>query len=115
VNATPIPYKEESSDGLGETAAKTWQYRYEPPDDPDSVLLTGPCPACEDTFVYDWPLEVVRAEVAVGKVADRGPVAAESDESTLAITVVCRCQVLHPGSNGEPGCGRSWTLNIPRP
>ena len=97
-------YQEESSGELGELAAKQWRYRYDPVDDPERVLLTGPCPECQDVFEYDWPLTVVRADVA--------PEPA-SDASWLTIPVICRCRVEHPGAEGEKGCGRSWTLTVP--
>ncbi len=113
-----VSYEEESSDALGEAAAKTWQYRYQPPDDPDTVVLTGPCPKCLHTFAYDWPLVLVREDFAArAESADRetaGPGHAES-EPAHPVTVVCRCGITHPQANGEKGCGRSWTLQIPPP
>ena len=110
-----IPYVEESSDALGAAAARTWQYRYQPADDPDTVVLTGPCPKCGHTFVYDWPLVLVREDFAAPgerETVARGDTAADA---THPVTVVCRCSVVHPQADGERGCGRSWTLLLSRP
>lgn len=99
--AEPLPYREESSDELGAVAASTWTYRYDLDGANEQVVLSGPCPACDDTFVYPWPLALVRDAVSA---RSRG----------LPVPVLCRCDIPHPGApRGERGCGRGWTLTVP--
>lgn len=91
---------------LGQRAAAEWRYRFDPTDDPERVLLTGPCPECRDVFEYDWPLSVVRSDVLPEvNIETRG----------LLIPVICRCKVEHPGADGEKGCGRSWMMTVREP
>lgn len=112
-------YKEESDERLGQQAAASWRYRCEPADDPDRVILSGSCPKCRHSFDYDWPLVVVRQDAVTPGRVDQGDGAAEPGSAawegageTERIPVICRCRVTHPGSNGEKGCGRSWTLTV---
>lgn len=97
------PYEEITSDELGERAAEQMSYRFEPEDEPEDVVITGPCPRCAGAMTYTWPLVVVRDLIA-----------AERTE-TLQITVVCRCEGTHAGAGTEAGCGAYWTLSVPRP
>jgi hypothetical protein len=101
-----IAYVEESSDALGAAAARTWRYRYQPPDDPDMVVLTGPCPKCGHTFVYGWR----------GRISPlvREDFAAPLDRETVA-RGGSAADASHPVAGGEKGCGRSWTLLVSRP
>jgi hypothetical protein len=106
--AKPIPYLEESSSAMGELASKTWTYTFEPDPHPDTVRLVGLCPACDDAVDYPYPLGLVRSTVTVDRQT-------ESDSDSMPIPVICRCKVAHPKANGERGCGRGWTLKVPRP
>jgi len=97
------PYDEVTGQELGELAAREFSYRFEPADEPDDVVLTGPCPRCRGEMTYEWPLMVVRRTVA----------AASPEE--LEVPVICRCTRNHAGADGEPGCGAYWNLRVPRP
>jgi hypothetical protein len=97
------PYEEITSDELGERAAERMSYSFEPEDEPEDVVITGPCPRCAGAMTYMWPLVVVRDLIA-----------AERTE-TLQITVVCRCGGTHAGAGSEVGCGAYWMLSVPRP
>ena len=97
------PYEEVTSDELGERAAREMSYRFDPEDEPEDVVITGPCPRCVGEMTYTWPLVVVRDLVA------------RERAETLQITVICRCAAKHPGAGSEQGCGAYWTLTVPRP
>lgn len=95
------PWVEESTDAYGEQAAKTIRYRPEPATDPTDLIFEGPCPRCQHTFVYKWPLEVVRGL---------------GDETGDVVTVSCQCPVLHPGRPEKAdGCGAYWNVTAPWP
>jgi hypothetical protein len=97
------PYDEVSSDELGERAAREMSYRFEPADEPEDVVITGPCPRCQGSMTYTWPMLVVRQTVA------------REAQDALEITVICRCRAEHRGADREAGCGAYWTLWVPRP
>ncbi|HET6918780.1 MAG TPA: hypothetical protein VFI46_04855 [Jiangellaceae bacterium] len=96
-----IRYKQESKPEYGQKAAQTWTFTFDPAPHPDRVRLQGECPVCGHPSEFPWPLNLVR------------DIAANSAE--LPVPVFCRCLETHPGSRGEPGCGRAWTLMVPRP
>lgn len=99
-----IKYKEESTEALGATAAKSWSAAFDPPDEPTTVLLNGPCPRCQHPSQSVWPLVIVREVVA-----------AEDDAGAIPIPVKCRCRAEHGAPDGELGCGRYWTLTVKEP
>ena len=104
-----LPYLEESSEALGQSAAKNWQFRFDPAEKPTQVLLEGACPKCGHPFPYAWPLVVMRANLLS---LPRRP----SPKEPLTIAVICGCSIKHPGAaDGERGCGRHWSLIVPSP
>ena len=105
---TMIPYHEETEASFGTAAASTWTYEYQPAEAPDHIHFSGKCPKCNHDAEYVWPLQIVR----------QNSLESEDDETENgADTVLIRCQCgeSHPESNGEQGCGRYWTLVVPRP
>jgi hypothetical protein len=98
-----MKYEEVTSEAFAERAAVEMSYQFEPADDPEDVVFTGPCPRCEVEMTYTWPLIVVR-EVAAAPV-----------EEQIEVTVICQCPRTHPGAGGERGCGAYFNLRIPRP
>ncbi len=99
-----VRYQEESNPELATTASAGWRFRFDPDDGPEWVVLAGACPKCGHEFEYRYPLVPL---VVAGELPD--------DRKVLTIRVRCRCSTRHPGSRGEAGCGRSWTLRVPRP
>jgi hypothetical protein len=104
MGGSDVPYDEVSSDELGAAAASSWTFRFDPPSDPDQVVLRGACPRCEHAFEYVWPLLLVRDESSLEQ---------REDDDRITIPVVCRCEVAHPGADDDRGCGASWTLVVP--
>ncbi len=103
-------FAEESSAALGEKAAATWTYDYLPAEDPDHVYLQGPCPHCRHHSEFRWPLYIVREDIARADEPEQ-----EIQEAIETVVVRCQCDKNHPGSNGEKGCGRYWTLTVAKP
>ncbi len=99
----PIPYEEVSTPEFGESAARTWSFALEPPDDPQVVVLRGTCPRCFDAATYDWPLRMVR-----------GAPLPEPVSKAILVTVICFCDVTHPRAGGKKGCGGYWEFKVPR-
>ena len=92
----PRPWVEQTSDDIGQKAAKQTWYEYLPPGNPTFVQFTGQCPVCEDPFLYDHPLEYLRT------------VAAEP------VIVICQCSETHTGRpENTSGCGAYWVAEVP--
>jgi hypothetical protein len=101
-----MPWLEQTSDDFGPSASESFSYRFEPRTAPDRILLQGPCPRCQEHFTFDWPLEVVQAQVSV-----------DVEENEVPVTVYCQCTGSHPGRPPEEkqGCGAYWNLLVPEP
>lgn len=95
-NSLATPWREQTSDLIGQMAAQQTWYEYLPEGNPSFVQFTGRCPVCQHAFLYDHPLEYVRA-VAVEPVI-----------------VMCRCSDSHAGRPERTlGCGAYWTAEAP--
>lgn len=96
-------WEEISAREFAEKAAADFDYRFMPPENPDHIELTGPCPRCGDDFYYEWPLEIVRS------------IRSDSDPGFVAVTIYCQCESGHVGRpDDEPaGCGAYWNLDVP--
>lgn len=100
-STTELEWLEESKDEYGRLAATTIPYSRRPPTDPDQLVFDGPCPRCPHSFVYVWPLTVVRAA---------GP----GMRKTTTVLVRCECEGTHANRPPEKkrGCGAFWTVEV---
>lgn len=100
-----LPYAEVTEQGYAETAATTFVARRVGP----AVVLTGPCPRCQDPITCSLVDEVFRRgdPRAPARPAEPPP----RDAKPPYRTVLCTCAVAHPyRPEGRIGCGAYWTL-----
>jgi|ERR1035438_651639 hypothetical protein len=107
-----MSYKEESSPSYGEEAARSWTYEYLPTGRPDHIAFDGTCPKCAHESTYRWPLFIIREDFEADQEEERGQGSSATKSQPEPIVVRCQCSTDHPGSNGEKGCGRYWTLMV---
>lgn len=100
-----VRWREHSDDSYDDRAAESFNFKYEPAQEPERIVFHGPCPNCAHGFSFIWPLAVVRTAVATSTTATK-----------LPVTLYCRCEHAHPGRpDDEVGCGAYWKLKVPRP
>lgn len=78
--------------------------------DIETVLVTGPCPRCEDHFSFDQ----VRTAVTIGVRSFGHDGSSEGRDPYREVTVSCGCHGAHEGrpDDKKEGCGVAYKLRI---
>lgn len=109
-----VRWRKYQSNSFGAKAAGTATGKFEPPDAPVRVVLTGWCPRCNhqtpNTELIRVPAPSAEEHVELGVRRQVEPI-----KGTVALD--CACTVSHPGRPRKvtSGCGARWALLVSGP
>jgi len=117
IKGKPLPYEVSHDPSYNEVTAQTSVVRLIPSqEEPDSIIIEGPCPRCRHAVLFIEHIITYR-DASFAPFRDRSFNRAMREAARAIrsrdVEVICDCDSYHPERPlVRRGCGASWVLHV---